>query len=219
MQRGWTAHARGEAIHPCPLVTVPITTEDLAPWRATQDTICARVGDVFEPNAVTQYFPSFIYFTLITCKGPFLLLYCWNWGRSPLDKPESQIWKSSFREKKVKMKVTQSCPILCNPMDCSPWNSPGQNTGVGSLSLSIFPNQGSNPGLPHCRQILYQLHHQGSPRILEWIPYPFSNGSSQPRNQMQESSALQADSLPTGLSGKPQVVFYQGKERQKKGCL
>ena len=51
-----------------------------------------------------------------------------------------------------------------------PWNSPGQNTGVGSLSLlqGIFPTQGSNPGLLHCRQILYQLSHQGSPRILEW---------------------------------------------------
>ena len=47
---------------------------------------------------------------------------------------------------------------------CSPWNSPGQNTGVGRLSLlqGIFPTQGSNPGLPHCRQILYQLSHQGS---------------------------------------------------------
>ena len=43
----------------------------------------------------------------------------------------------------------------------SPWNSPGQNTGVGSLSLlqGIFPTQGSNPGLPHGRQILYQLSH------------------------------------------------------------
>ena len=47
-----------------------------------------------------------------------------------------------------------------------PWNSPGQNTGVGSCSLlqGIFPNQGSNSGLPHCRQILYQLSHQGSPK-------------------------------------------------------
>ena len=44
----------------------------------------------------------------------------------------------------------------------SPWNSPGQNTGVGSLALlqGIFPTQGSNPGLPHCGQILYQLSHQ-----------------------------------------------------------
>ena len=42
----------------------------------------------------------------------------------------------------------------------SPWNSSGQNTGVGSHSLlqGIFPTQGSNPGLPHCRQILYQLY-------------------------------------------------------------
>ena len=56
----------------------------------------------------------------------------------------------------------------------SPWNSPGQNTGVGSLSLlqGIFPTQGSNLGLPLCRQILYQLSHQGSPRILEWVAYP-----------------------------------------------
>ena len=52
----------------------------------------------------------------------------------------------------------------------SPWNSPGQTTGVCSLSLlqGIFPTQGSNRGLPHCRQILYQLSHKGSPRILEW---------------------------------------------------
>ena len=39
------------------------------------------------------------------------------------------------------------------------------------------------PDLPHCRQILYQLSHKGSPRILEWVAYPFSRGSSQPRNQ------------------------------------
>ena len=66
-----------------------------------------------------------------------------------------------------------------------PWNSSGQNTGVGSLSLlqGIFPTQGSNPGLPHCRWILYQLNHKGCPRILEWVAYPFSRGSSWPRNQ------------------------------------
>ena len=52
---------------------------------------------------------------------------------------------------------------------CSPWNSPGQNTRVGSLSLlqGIFPTQGSNPGLPHCRRILYQLSHLGSPWKLK----------------------------------------------------
>ena len=60
----------------------------------------------------------------------------------------------------------------------SPWNSLGQNTGVGSPSLlqGIFPTQGLNTGLPHCRQILYQLSHKESPRtgvtnlsLLQWI--------------------------------------------------
>ena len=54
----------------------------------------------------------------------------------------------------------------------------------GSLSLlqGIFPTQGLNPGLSHCRQILYQLSHKGRPRILEWITYPFSRESSRFRN-------------------------------------
>ena len=80
----------------------------------------------------------------------------------------------------------------------SPWNSLGQNTGVGSLSLlqRVFPTQGSNPGLPHCRWILNQLSHKGSPRILEWVAYPFSSGSSRPRNQ-------------TGVSCIPGRFFYQ----------
>ena len=66
----------------------------------------------------------------------------------------------------------------------SPLNSLGQNTAVGSLSLlqQIFPLQGSNSGLPHCSQILYQLSNKGSPRILEWVAYPFSSRSSWPRN-------------------------------------
>ena len=68
----------------------------------------------------------------------------------------------------------------------SPRNSPGQNTGVGSLSLlqGIFPTQGSNPGLLHCRWILYQLSHKASLRILERVAYPFPSGSSWPRNRM-----------------------------------
>ena len=70
-----------------------------------------------------------------------------------------------------------------------PWNSPGQNTGVGSLFLlqGIFPTQESNPGLLHCRRILYQLSHKGNPRVLQWIAYSFSRGSSQPRNRTQVS--------------------------------
>ena len=68
-----------------------------------------------------------------------------------------------------------------------------------------FPTQGSNPGLPHCRQILYQLSHKGSPRILEWVAYHFSSGSSRPRNQTDPgikpgSPALQVDSFPAELA-------------------
>ena len=52
----------------------------------------------------------------------------------------------------------------------SPWNFSGQNTGMGCLSVvqGIFPTQGLNPGLPHCRQILYQLSHKGNP-VNTWI--------------------------------------------------
>ena len=63
---------------------------------------------------------------------------------------------------------------------------PGKPINIGlschALLQGIFPTQGSNPGLPHYRQILYSLSHQGSPRILEWVAYPFSRRFSQPRN-------------------------------------
>ena len=67
----------------------------------------------------------------------------------------------------------------------SPWNSPGQNTGVCSISLlqEIFPIWRSIPGLLHCRWILCQLSHKGSPRILEWVADLFSSISSWPKNR------------------------------------
>ena len=67
------------------------------------------------------------------------------------------------------VKWSENCSVVSDSLRShglySPWNSPGQNTGVGSLSLlqGIFPTQGSNPGLAHCRQIFYQLSYQGSP--------------------------------------------------------
>ena len=65
---------------------------------------------------------------------------------------------------KVKMGVAQSCPTLWPHGLYSPWNPPGQNTGVGSLSLlqGTFPTQGSNPGLPHCGQNLLPTEPQFS---------------------------------------------------------
>ena len=58
-----------------------------------------------------------------------------------------------------------------------PWDSPDQNTGVGSLSLpqGVFPTQGSHPGLPHCRRILYQLSYEGSPKAGLWHPDTWLN--------------------------------------------
>ena len=81
----------------------------------------------------------------------------------------------------------ESRPVVSNSLQPhgphSPWNSPGNKTGVGSLLQGTFPTQGSNPGLPHCRRIPNQLCHKGSPRILEWAAYPFSGRSSRPRNR------------------------------------
>ena len=108
--------------------------------------------------------------------------------------------------------VTQSCPTLSDAMDCG---LPGSSVHeilqarivewVAMLSSrGIFPIQGSNPGLLHCRQFLYHLNHWGRPRILEWVAYPFSGDLPDPVIE-PESPALQEDSLPAELPGKP---FY-----------
>ena len=99
--------------------------------------------------------------------------------------------------------VAQWCPTLCDPVDCSlpgsssvHEDSPGKNTGVGCHALlqGIFLTQ----GLPLCGQILYHLSHQGSPRMLEWVAYPFPSFSflTQELNR-----GLQADSLAVELPG------------------
>ena len=118
----------------------------------------------------------------------------------------------TYSSSQEKVKVTQLCPTLCDPEDSAtrllcPWNSPGQNTGVGShfLLQGIFLTQGSNPSLLHCRWILYHLSHQGSPRILEWVAYPFSSGSSQPQDQTGVS-CIAGDSSPVQLPGKPFIL-------------
>ena len=96
----------------------------------------------------------------------------------------------------------QPTRLLC------PWDSPIKDTGVGCHALfqGIVSTQGLNPGLLHCRWILYHLSHQGSPRILEWVACPFPRGSSRPghgRNQ--------------GLLNCRQILFqlsYQESQRE-----
>ena len=105
---------------------------------------------------------------------------------------------------------SESCSVMSNSLRphglYSPWNSPGQNTGVGSLSLlqGSFPTQGSNPGLLYSGWILYQVSYKGTPRLLN-IPSPAD--LSDPGIKMG-SPALQADSLPTELPGKPFASLY-----------
>ena len=82
----------------------------------------------------------------------------------------SATWEAQWVYKiigKMKVKVAQSCPTFAAQGLYSPWNSPGQNTGVGSRSLlqGIFPTQGLSQGLLFGRWILYQLSYQGSPII------------------------------------------------------
>ena len=79
------------------------------------------------------------------------------------------IWKKNLK------KVSESHSVVSDSLRShglyGPWNSPGQNLGVGRLSLcqGIFPTQGSNPCLPHFWRILYQLSHKGSKIIITII--------------------------------------------------
>ena len=109
----------------------------------------------------------------------------------------------------------------CDPMDCSPpglqpssvhGDSPGKSTRVGCHIFfhRIFPTQGSNPGLQHCRWILYLLSHQKSPIILEWVALPSPGDIPNPGIEPRFPT-LQADSLLTESPGILQgILLNQG---------
>ena len=85
------------------------------------------------------------------------------WSGLPLPSRESMLkvhWK-------WKWKSLSPVWLFATSWIYSTWNSPGQNTGVSSLSLlqGILPTQGSNPSLPHCRRILYQLSYKGNSKV------------------------------------------------------
>ena len=116
-------------------------------------------------------------------------------------------------------RVRQDLSAICDPMYSSPWNFPGQNTGVSSLSLlqGIFPIQGLKPGLLHCRWILYQLSYPGSLQHVNvegtqefGLLYPFTSascrwGSTHLKEQPQADGRALCDqdscSRPGGLQG------------------
>ena len=108
--------------------------------------------------------------------------------------PGSRMWVQLIAwRSQVKVKVAQLCPTVCNPMDYTvhgilqarilEWVQPFPSPGA-------HPTEGSIPGLPHCRRILYQLSHGGSTRMLKWVAYPFSTGSSRPRNRTANIKSL-----------------------------
>ena len=78
-----------------------------------------------------------------------------------------------MNQSRMDLLYSESCSVVSDSLRShelySPWDSPGQNTGVSSLSLlqGIFPTQGSNPGLWHCRQVLYKLSHKGKSKNLQ----------------------------------------------------
>ena len=112
-------------------------------------------------------------------------------------------WQLMFNKVKSESRSVVSDSLWPHGLYSS-WNSPGQNTGVGSLSLlqGIFPTQGLNPGLLCCWQILYQLSHQEAQE--HWSGQPVPSPADLPDPGIEPGSpALQADSLPTELSGKP----------------
>ena len=87
-----------------------------------------------------------------------------------IDKQNSFLFKNTYKRSNIIKKESESSSVVSNSLQphelCSPWNSPGQNTSVGSSSLLqwIFPTQESNRGLLHCRQMLYNLSYQGRPK-------------------------------------------------------
>ena len=118
-----------------------------------------------------------------------------------------QVWKTQEWPQVRKRSVFIPVPKKGNAKECSseseshsvmsdslrphglycPWNSPGQNTGVGNISLlhGIFQTQGSKQCLLHFRQTLHQLSHKGNPKIKEWVAYPFSSRSSRLRDPIR----------------------------------
>ena len=123
----------------------------------------------------------------------------WGCSRAEVDL-QGHLQKSQDRQEKHQQICR--CAVLCllshsvvsdslHPMNCSlpgssvHGDSPGKNIGVDCHALlqGILPSQGSNPGIPHCRCILYHLSHQGSPWILQWVAYPFSRETSWPRHR------------------------------------
>ena len=166
-----------KSIQLCPTLCDPV--DHSPPGSSVHGILQARILEwVAMPSSVESSQP----------RGQMSMSPDWQATSLPLVPPEKPIFIMRVVNKSESRSV-MSNSLQPHATPYSPWNSPGQNTGEGSLSLlqGIFPTQRLNPGLLHCRQVLYQLNHKGSSRILEWVAYPFSRGSSKPRNRTRVS--------------------------------
>ena len=170
-------HLCAKSIQLCPTLCDPV--DHSPPGSSVHGILQARILEwVAMPSSVESSQP----------RGQMSMSPDWQATSLPLVPPEKPIYIMRVVNKSESRSV-MSNSLQPHATPYSPWNSPGQNTGEGSLSLlqGIFPTQRLNPGLLHCRQVLYQLNHKGSSRILEWVAYPFSRGSSKPRNRTRVS--------------------------------
>ena len=167
--------------------------------------LCLRCGVWFTFAPGFCYWPARPHGCLLKQRVGFLLF---SRKLKTLSHPELLPVLSTCRESLL-LWVSSLLPRKWKSL-CQVWlfvNSSGLNTGMGSRSLlqGIFPTQKFNQGLLHCRWIFYQLSHQGSPDIFEWVAYSFSSRSSLPGIK-PESPALQADPLPAELPGKQAIL-------------
>ena len=145
----------------------------------------SKIGTPDLPATTHMHFLPYFFVYFFRSTNPhlagYLFVYCLCQLLIPSNRKHTCTQKTHWSESESRSVVSNSL----QPHGLySPWNFPGQNTGVGSLSLlqGIFPTQRSNPDLPHCRWILNQLSYKGSPRRLEWVAYLYSRGSSRPTN-------------------------------------
>ena len=126
--------------------------------------------------------------SIILCPSKFALKHGLGYRVEKTEELSNSFWN---KQNPCVCLVSQLCPTLCNPTDCRPavssahGDSSGKNARVAFYALlqQIFPTQGSNPSLLLFSQILYCLSHWGSPRIPEWVAYPFCKRVSWPRQQ------------------------------------
>ena len=122
------------------------------------------------------------------------------------------------------LKWSESCSVGSNSLWphrlYSPWNSPGQNTGVGSLSLSqeIFPTQELNQGLLHCRRILYQLSYKGNPGSRIILPLFVQKWKSRIRIHWSDIPKTNIDFQPCAQEAPSPGKSKTGKTLRKWHC-